>query len=66
MGDTVNVYGLTSLTYRQYTFHHRPETLDTLLTSLALSSTNIRKCSTKKLVRQSQIVLGAIDSSDIV
>lgn len=39
MGDTVNVYGLTSLTYKQYTFHHWPETLDTQLfniTSLAV------------------------------
>lgn len=64
MGDTVNVYGPTSLTYRQYTFHHWPDNLINI-TSLAVPISENVAQKTSETISDSATV-GAIDSSDMV
>lgn len=64
MGDTVNVYGLTSLTYGQYTFHHWPDNLINITSLEVPISENVAQ-KTSETISDSATV-GAIDSSDMV
>ena len=66
MGDTVNVYGLASLTYRQYTSSLTRNTTHLInITSLAVPISENVAQKTSETISDSATV-GAIDSSDMV